>query len=110
MQAIPPDLLFEFDNDSSGQENTIARLVDEGKAVIKFVSSQMLSMEHGDNFTSLLEVMRADISGSGEQEILVHSYGGVMGATMWGADLILLGRSSRDAKLERRDLKLQMKI
>jgi hypothetical protein len=54
--------------------------------------------------------MRADLTGSEEQEILVHVGGKVIGGTLWDAQAIILGRSSNEDPLSVRDPGIKLKM
>jgi hypothetical protein len=101
---------FREESGRASAHTSVGDIVRAGELKIRGVSSETLLVESDESTNFLFEVMRADLTGSGEQEILVHVGGKVIGGTLWGDQAIILDRSLNEDPLNVRAPGIKLKM
>jgi hypothetical protein len=113
LHLLPSSLLFSSVNLAGNAEDStrhgspfhsIADLIKEGRAEVKSVSSDALSIHEPDDHTAFFELMRADVDGDGIQDIVFHWGGGPLRGTLSMGEVLILSRRSNDEPFSVRKL------
>ncbi len=99
IDLLPSSLLsFLFEDSESTSkplnQSTIGDLVRADKVTIRHVSSDMVSFRHDDNWTYMVELMRADTNNDGIEELVIHWGGGPLHGTMSLGEVKILKKAS----------------
>lgn len=106
---LPASLLFSFDTSEDLSPNTlqnnksIADLVSSGTARITQIGSDLISIEYDECWTTMFELMRADVDEDGIQELIVHWGGGPTMGTLVVGDVKVLKRNGEEEKFQVED-------
>jgi hypothetical protein len=112
VDLLPSELLLDFREESgrASAHTSVGDIVRAGELKIRGVSSETLLVESEESTNFLFEIMRVDLTGSEEQEILVHVGGKVIGGKLWDAQAVILGRFSNEDPLSVRDPGIKLKV